>query len=289
MHKRPIAIVLALVLFSAAGCSKFTARVELNKGNALYAEEEYQEALTHYERGLELDPKATFAWRSVGLSALALYRPGDESPANKEFGKKAIQAFENYLSDPEFAADEKVRDYLLTTYVNAEEYDRALAYIDEEEKAKGANPKYTKTKINILSKAEQYDKVSDLAMNYKGEDQAEVLYTLGVTAWDESYNDPKWALADREKIVDKGLAAVDKALQIKPDYFEAMAYYNLLYREKAKMAIDPAKQQEFVAKADEWKNKAIELQKKLKAAQPPAPAGGDTSAPQTAPAAPAEG
>lgn len=289
MHKRSIAIVLALLSFSAAGCAKFNARVEMNKGNALYEEEEYQEALTHYQKGLELDPQATFAWRSVGLSALALFRPGDESPANKEFGKLALEAFEKYLADPEFAADEKIRDYLLTTYVNAEQYDRALAYIDKEEQEKGANPKYTKTKINILSKAEQYDKVSELAMNYTGDDQAEVLYTLAVTTWDESYNDPKWPLAEREKIVDKGLAAVDKALQLKPEYFEAMAYYNLLYREKAKMAIDPVKQQEFVAKADEWKNKAIELQKKLKAAQPPAPAGGAAPAPQTAPAAPAEG
>ena len=59
-------------------------------------------------------------------------------------------------------------------------------------------------------------------------------------------------------------------MTLKPDYFEAMAYYNLLYREKAKLEIDPVKAQEWIAKAEEWTKKAIavrDAQKAREAAQ----------------------
>ncbi len=56
----------------------------------------------------------------------------------------------------------------------------------------------------------------------------------------------------RGKVVDTGLQAAQKAVTLKPDYFEAMAYYNLLFREKAKLELDPVKAQEWIAKAEEW-------------------------------------
>src|SRR5215470_8451624 len=82
-----------------AGCQKLQARVELKKGNSHYQQEQYSVALIEYQKGLELDPSATFAWRSVGLSALALYRPGDDSPKNLEYARTAGEAFEKYLKD----------------------------------------------------------------------------------------------------------------------------------------------------------------------------------------------
>jgi tetratricopeptide (TPR) repeat protein len=85
---------------------------------------------------------------------------------------------------------------------------------------------------------------------------------LGVQAWDRSYHYPDIDPATRAKIVDSGLEALDKALQIKPDSFEALTYINLLYREKAKIEPDPAKQQEYIAKADQYRQQALELRKK---------------------------
>ena len=111
-------------------------------------------------------------------------------------------------------------------------------------------------------------------MAFEGPDAPEILYTLGVSAWDKSYNDPKYSLEQREHIVDLGLAATDKALKLKLDYFEAMVYYNLLYREKAKMTTDPAARQAWLDKAEEWKQKAIELRKKAAANEPKSPAEG---------------
>ena len=69
----------------------------------------------------------------------------------------------------------------------------------------------------------------------------------------------------RGKVVDTGLAATKRSLDMKPDYFEAMAYYNLLFREKAKLELDPAKAQEWIAQAEEWTKKAIALREQQKA------------------------
>jgi len=266
-------MLLALLLTAPllTGCGKVQARVELKKGNALYQSESYKEALQQFQRGLELDPAATFAWRSVGLTALALFKPGDESPANKEYATTALDAFQKYLAD--YPEDEKIRDYLLSTYVNTKRYNEALAALDKMEQQPGLTPenkaKLEASKIRVLVQADRLDEATKIAQTYNGPDKAEILYTIGVTDWGKSYNatadmDP----ATRAKYVDTGLQSLQQALQIKPDYFEAMVYYSLLFREKGKLAAaDPVKTAEYVAQAEEWKNKAVELRKKQKAAE----------------------
>lgn len=270
MHRSaPILLTLLLTAPLLAGCNKIQARVEMKKGNTLYANESYREALDQFQKGLELDPHATFAWRSVGLTALALFHPGDESPENKQFAETAIDAFQKYLED--YPDDEKVRQYLLTTYVNTHRFDDALAAIEHMEQQAGkpeVKEQLEASKVRVLVQADQLDKAYELTKAYNGPDKPELLYTIGVTHWGKSYNatadmDP----AERAHHVDTGLAALQEAMQIKPEYFEAMVYYNLLYREKAKMEPDPLKQQEYFAVAQEWVVKAKALRDKLKAQQ----------------------
>jgi len=54
---------------------------------------------------------------------------------------------------------------------------------------------------------------------------------------------------------------VDHALQIKPDYMEALVYKNLLLRLQANLEKDPAKQQQLIKDADKLRDKAQELRK----------------------------
>ena len=64
------------------------------------------------------------------------------------------------------------------------------------------------------------------------------------------------------KYIQAGLAEADKALALKPDYFEALTYKNLLLRSEALVEKDPAKQQALLKQADQLRDKAQELQKK---------------------------
>jgi tetratricopeptide (TPR) repeat protein len=262
--KRPIPVLLALLLLTPllGGCQKVRARVEMKKGNAMYAEEAYREALTQYQKGLELDPSATFAWRSVGLSALALYRPGDNSKANREMGDLAIEGFENYLED--YPEDEKIRDYLISTYVNSKKYDQALAYLEKQSQENPNDANIQASRVRLLIQAERLPQAIQLANQLpRGQAKAESLYSVGVTIWDKSFHQgDTMSVEQREKLIDQGLAGMQQALQINPEYFEAMVYYNLLLREKAKVQLDGTKRLEYQAQADQWVEKAKTLRKK---------------------------
>lgn len=264
MHRTKV--VLAVALLAApllVGCNKVQARVELKQGNAFYQQEEYRQALAKFQRGLELDPTATFAWRSVGLTALALFRPGDPSPENMRYAETAIDAFKKYLED--YPEGEKVRDYLLTTLVQTKRFDEALKYLRE--KGDPNDPDIVRAQVNILIQAGRFDEAWQLAQRMTGPNQAEVLYSVGVSTWDQAYRNPNLSYEQRGKMVDTGLEALRRALEVKPDYFEAMAYYNLMFREKAKLEMDGTKRLEYVALADEWMKKALDLRKRQQEAE----------------------
>jgi tetratricopeptide (TPR) repeat protein len=271
MQRILILPVSALLVLSATGCSKVQARADLKKGNSYYTQEQYAKALDYYQRGLKLDPDATFAWRSLGFSALALSRPGDEDAKNKEYGDTAIKAFQKYLAEnPE---DSKVEDYLMATYVNAGHYDEALRYIDKKAQENPQDaPKWKQARLNILLKADRLDDALALAPQLPPPDRATALYSIGVALWKKVYQDKgQIPMEQRSAMIDKGINAERAALDIKADYSDAMFYYGLLFRERAKIEIDGAKRLEDEKLANEWATKGAELMKK-KAAQPPAPA-----------------
>jgi tetratricopeptide (TPR) repeat protein len=264
-------VLILLLMPGLAGCNKIQARIEMKKGNALYQTDEYRKALTQFKKGLELDPGATFAWRSVGLTALALYHPGDESPQNQQYAQDAIQGFEKYLAD--YPDDVKVREYLLATYVNAKKYDDALAFIERQER-RHPDPKLETAKVRILIQKGRLDEAMQLAQKQTGPDQAEMLYSVGVSAWDKAYRDTTLDMAARTQMVENGLAALKQALDLKPDYFEAMVYYNLMFREKAKIETDATKRQEDLDQANQWMEKAKALRKKTQQASAATPSQG---------------
>jgi tetratricopeptide (TPR) repeat protein len=262
--KRSVPVLLALLLLTPllGGCHKVRARVEMKKGNEMYHNESYKAALIQYQKGLELDPSATFAWRSVGLSALALYRPGDNSKANKDMGNLAIEGFENYLKD--YPDDEKVRDYLMATYVNSKQYDKALAYLEQQAQEHPEDANIQAQRVRLLIESDRMPEAIQIANQLpSGQPKAEALYTVAVSIWDESYHrGDMMPPAERGKLVDQGMAAMDEALRIKPDYVEAMVYAGLLLREKAKLEVDEARKQEYMAQAIQWLEKRKALVKK---------------------------
>lgn len=251
-----------LALLLLGGCARLQARAEMKKGNALYQNGSYREALVQFQRGLELDPKATFAWRSVGLSAMALHRPGAATRENTEYADTAIDAFQKYLAA--FPDDHKVDEYLTTILVNAERNDQALERLEQRAKDHPEDPAIEPAILTLLIKTRRLPEALARARRAEPRLDPQALYSIGVAAWSRSYGDPTVDLAARTAIVDLGLDAMNQALVIKSDYFEAMAYINLLYREKAKTVVDYAEAQVWIARAEEWTARALALRERLK-------------------------
>jgi tetratricopeptide (TPR) repeat protein len=263
--------LLALPLLS--GCRQLQARVELKKGNSLYQQEQYSAAMVEYQKGLELDPSATFAWRSVGLSALALYRPGDDSPKNLEYARTAADAFQKYLKEePE---DAKVQDYLMSILVNSKQYQQALAFVDklqQQHPAEANDPKWNKYRVNVLIQAGRLEDAEQLALKTPSPEQPISLYSIGVAAWNKVYNNNTIDFATKQQKVELGLRALRKAVELKPDYFDAMFYLGLELREKAKLETDGNARTADVNEAETWLKKGLELRKKAQPAAPKAAA-----------------
>jgi TonB family protein len=87
----------------------------------------------------------------------------------------------------------------------------------------------------------------------------EAPYTLATYYWDKAYRDKTLDEAQKRDFVAKGMEQADRALVMKPDYFEALTYKNLLLRLQANLETDPAAQQQLIAEADKLRDQALKL------------------------------
>ncbi len=96
----------------------------------------------------------------------------------------------------------------------------------------------------------------------KDANNPEAWQTIAVYYQDEARKDSRLKDAEKKDYVLKGIAAVDKALTIKPDYGDAMTYKGLLLRLEANLEKDGAKQQALLKEAKDLQDKSEEMRKK---------------------------
>ena len=90
----------------------------------------------------------------------------------------------------------------------------------------------------------------------------EAYYTIATFYWDKAFRDARLKEQDKRDFVQKGIQSIDHALQIKPDYAEALVYKGLLLRLEANMEKNPEKQKQLLQDADRLRDRANELRKK---------------------------
>jgi tetratricopeptide (TPR) repeat protein len=253
---------LLLAVSLLTGCDKIKSKQEIKKGNEFLKAAQYQSALAAYDEALRLDPDETKLHKHIGISYMGMYQPGSKHPKDLEFAQKAIDNLKQYSAA--YPEDTKSLEYLVSMYLNTERYDDAIAFYQNELLKR--NPKDVKA---MQSLARLYFKKGDFdngvlwlkkQLEIEG-NNPEVYYLIGVQAWDRSYNFPDLDPALRAKAVEDGLQALNKAIELKPNYFEAVSYINLLYREKAKMETDPVKKQEYTDTANKYLQQALEMRK----------------------------
>lgn len=251
---------VGLAMLSTVACNKLQARDQLNKGVQSYKSAKYEEAIDHFQKAVSLDPGLINARLYLATAYAQQYIPGADTEDNNRMGEQAIDQYKAVLErDPKNVNSVKGIAYL---YLQMKKFEDAKQY---------------------------YRKASELDPN-----DPEAYYSIGVIDWTQSYQprmeersklglkpeeplkDKKVCNALRQKVQDiiqDGISMLEKALQLRPDYDDAMAYMNLLYRERADLQCDnPAARAADLKTADEWVDKTMAV-KKAKAEKQPSNTG----------------
>src|SRR5437868_9546240 len=258
-------VAVALTLLFTSGCNKLRARDQLNKGVQAYKNAKYEEAISRFQQAVSLDPGLLNARLYLATAFAQQYIPGADTEDNNRMAQQAIDQYKEVLKrDPKNINSVKGIAYL---YLQMKKFEDAKTY---------------------------YRKAVELDPN-----DPEPYYSVAVIDWTESYQPrmeeraklglkPDQSLSAKDKdqkkvcqelkeknagVIQDGIDNLNKALQLRPDYDDAMAYMNLMYREKADVECDdPAARSADLKTADQWVDKTLEV-KKAKAAKQPGATG----------------
>lgn len=265
-----------LALLSSVGCDKLRARDQLNKGVKAYKDSHYEQAIDHFQQAVNLDPALIVARMYLATAYVSQYIPGVEDADNLRTANEAIKEYQTVI-DANPPREQKVTSAkgIAYLYLNMKKWDDAKKY---------------------------YRMASDLDPN-----DAEPYYSVGVIDWTACYQPRMEERAklglkpeehlnaknkDQKKVCDElkakngatiqeGIDSLNKAISLREDYDDAMAYMNLMYRERADVECDDlAAREQDLKTADSWVDKAMEA-KKAKAAKAAAAQGGGITLDQT--------
>jgi tetratricopeptide (TPR) repeat protein len=261
-QKLLVILVAGLGLLLTTGCSKLRARDQLNKGVQSYKNAKYEQAIDHFQQAVALDPALINARLYLATAFAQQYIPGVDSPDNNRMGEQAIDQYKLVLQQqPGNINSVKGIAYL---YLQMKKFDLAKEFY---KKASEADPNDPEPYYSIA--------VIDWTQTYQPRQEERV--KLGMKP-DESLpaKDKKVCAMLREKNtpnIQEGLDNLTKAIQLRENYDDAMAYMNLMYRERADVQCDdPAAHAADLKTADDWVDKTMAA-KKAKAEKQPGAGG----------------
>ena len=262
-RRRMALTVAVLVLTSSCNLGE---TVHLKRGAEFMNAQKYEQAIEEYKKLLAINPNSWEGNYRTATAYLALYHPNSEHPKDKEYAEKGIAAFEATLKlkAPSDEAKEKTEKYYLGFLDSTGDKDKAIAYLEGQLKERPNDLAL----INQIATLYQRKGDFENSLNYFEKratmepNKKEAWYTLGVNCWARSYHGGvAVSQEERERVVERGIAALDKALSLDPNYFDALSYINLTYREKAKALAAVGKIEEAnqaYQKAEEYKKKATD-------------------------------
>jgi tetratricopeptide (TPR) repeat protein len=156
---------------------------------------------------------------------------------------------------------------LANVYEQNGEYEQAEQLLLKAREVKPNDPSVYTTLAAFYNRQGQFDKTMEAlhARAEKEPNNPEAHYMIATYYWEKAYRDFTTPQADKVRFVQQGLEAVNKAIELKPDYVEALTYKNLLLRVQANLEKDPKVQQALLREADQFRDRATEIQRKQRA------------------------
>jgi tetratricopeptide (TPR) repeat protein len=245
-----------LLLAVSSGCSRLRARDQLNKGVGAFRNAQFQTAILHFKNAVGLDPTLLNARLYLATAYAQQYIPGGESPENLKIAQQAIDAFEDVLKmDPNNStaiASVAQIYYNMRKFEKAKDYQRHWLQVEPN----NPDPYYW---IGVLDWAICFPRTQQLRKDLKIEFPKDPKDPGSLPPF------PEKARAELEEqngpLVKEGVEVLEKAIQLKPNDFNTMAYLNLMYRQKADLESDAAAREADLKQAEDWVSKAIALKK----------------------------
>ena len=235
---------LAVLLALSTGCSKLKARDQLNKGVQSYKAAKFEDAIEHFKNAVALDPNLGVARLYLATAYVGLYVPGIDTPENNRNAEMALEQYQEVLKKK--PNDTLSLKGIASLYFNMKKFEEAKQYHHKVLQVDPSDPETYYT-IGVIDWSEAY------------QPRMEARNKLGLKP-DEPLKDKKECDDLRTKnqdIVQDGIEKLRKAIELRQDYGDAMAYLNLMYREKADIECgDEVARAEDLKQADDYVEKA---------------------------------
>ena len=268
---RRAAALLALVVLAAgfSGCNKLKARDLLNKGVGAFKNGQYDAAVEDFKQAKDLDPSLLNARLYLATAYASQYIPGAPSEQNRNIGKQAIAEFKEILqTNPDnLSAIDGIGSILFQmagTPYDPKLFEESKSYHQKhiQQKPEDPEPYYW---IGVIDWTLAFRANAEMRKDYNEKNiRKQVKDTDPLPAGIRGEY-----LAKYGSLIDEGVTDLQKAISIRPDYDDAMAYLNLLYRRKADTVESADERASLQKQADELVDKVKEV--KQKRASQPAP------------------
>jgi tetratricopeptide (TPR) repeat protein len=266
---RRFAALAALLIFGVAttGCNKLKARDLLNKGVASFKNGQSDTAIEDFKEAKESDPELLNARLYLATAYASLYIPGAPSAENMARGNQAVQEFKEVLDkDPNnLSAIDGIGSILFQ--MGGQPFD-----VKKFEESKTFHQRHIQLKPED-PEPYYWIGVIDWTLAFRANGEMRVAYNKDHIKKQIKDDDPlppdirtQYA-GQYGTIVDEGIADLQKAISLRPDYDDAMAYLNLLYRRKADMVESKDERASLLKQADDLVDKVKEI-KQRRAEQP---------------------
>ncbi len=260
------ALAMIAVAFGATGCAKLKARDLLNKGVAAYRDGKYDAAIEDFKEAKDLDPTLMNARLYLATAYATQYIPGAPSDENVRMGEAAVREFQDVLSVapdslPAIDGLGSILFGMAGTPYTRERFEESKTYHMKHIALKPEDPE-----------PYYWIGVIDWTLTYRSNLEMRGKWRLDHPGKPLKDDDPMpndirdEYIKENSQLIDEGITDLQKAIQLRPDYDDAMAYLNLLLRRKADEAASPQERADLLKQADDLVEKAKEIkQKKMEA------------------------
>jgi len=261
--RRSLSLAALVVLVAAgSGCNKLKARDLLNKGVANFKNGQYDKAVEDFKEAKDLDPSLMNARLYLATAYASQYIPGAPSEQNIALGNAAINEFKGVLEkDPNnLSAIDGIGSILFQMSgqpFNADKFMESKTYHQKhiELKPNDPEPYYW---IGVI----------DWTLAFRANAELRTAYNKDHINKQIKETDALPAAVRSDYVLkmgnwwDEGIKYLQKAIELRPDYDDAMAYLNLLYRRKADMVETADERSSYQKQADDLVDKVKEIKQK---------------------------